>query len=179
MAKPYSITITNGVGQANVLEDSYSVTSNTPGYLDSSIDPKTLDITGSASEYSLKISGEASLTLHVTDTGTSTGVPIVGAKFIRCDRLGNTYGSEVTTDSTGNAVFQNLPYAQENAPDVFYKQTTGDGTHTFDSTLKSIILDSVTNTKEVENPLPPLKTFKLEDANYTGLMIESGTIILN
>lgn len=179
MAKSYNITIANGSGQANVLNGSYSVSSNTTGYLDSSIDPKTLEVVEGTNEYQLKISAEGTLTLHVTETGESSGTAVVGAKFIRCDSNGNTYGTEVTTDASGNAVFNNVPFDASNAPIIYYKQTATDDSHTFDASLKNITLESSTKTVEVINPLPATRTFTLTDANYSGLPIASGSIILS
>lgn len=178
MAKQYNITITNGTGSANVLNDNYTVESNTNGYLDSSVSPSTVNVVDGTNTYEFTISAEGTLTLHVTENGQTDGTAVVGAKFIRCDADGNTYGTEVISDSSGNALFEHLPYATTAAPNIYYKQTATDDTHTFDSSLKEITLDSSTKILEVANPLPVLRTFKLTDANYSGLNIGSGTIIL-
>lgn len=179
MAKPYNITITNGEGSANVLNDSYSVESNVTGYLNTSIDPKTIEVVEGTNEYQLSISADGAFTLHVTETGETSGTPIVGAKFARCDSAGVTYGNEITTNENGEAVFQNVPYDANNAPTIYYKQISGDGTHAFDDTLKNTTLESSTKTVEVINALPALRTFKLADANYNGLPIENGSITLS
>ena len=44
MASPYTVTITNGQGEENVLNGSYSVTSNVSGYDDSTLTPKTITV---------------------------------------------------------------------------------------------------------------------------------------
>lgn len=178
MANPYTITITDGSGTANVMDGNYTVTSNTNGYLDSSIDPSTITVSEGTNEYNLTIAAEGSLTLHVTETGESSGTAVVGATFIRCDKNGNEYGTSVTTDQTGNAILPNLPYATSNAPVVYYKQKSSDGNHLFDDTLKNVTLESQTTTIEVTNALPPVRTFNLTDKNYNGLNIDSGTITL-
>lgn len=179
MAKPYNISILNGEGSAEVLNGSYSVTSSTNGYVDSSIDPSTLNVVEGTNSYNLKIAAEGNLTLHVTEDGTTSGIAVVGAKFIRCDSLGTTYGSEFVTDENGNAVITNVPFAASNAPEVFYKQTSSDGEHEFDDTLKSVSLDTSSKTVEVINTKAVSRTFTLTDANYDGLKIASGSITLN
>ena len=180
MAKPYNIIITNGVGNENIENGQYTVTADVNGYNNLSIDPNTLNVVEGTNEYEFSISADGTLTLHVTDTGTVEGTAIVGAKFIRCDEIGTTtYGSEITTDSTGQAVLPNLAYASDNSITIYYKQTQGDGTHLYDETVKSVTLDTITKTVEVINPLPALRTIKLKDANYEGLDIVSGSITLN
>lgn len=178
MAKQYNITIQNGTGTANVLNGNYTVESNTTGYQNTSIDPNTANIVEGTNTYEFTISAEGTLTLHVTETGVVDGTPIVGAKFIRCDKDGNTYGTEIETNSTGNAIFANVPFDASAAPKIYYKQTASDDSHTFDGSLKEITLETNTKTVEVANPLPQARTFTLKDKNYSGLLIESGEIIL-
>lgn len=178
MAKQYNITITNGTGVANVLDGTYTVESNTTGYTNTSILPNQINVIDGTNTYELTIAAEGTLTLHVTEDGTTGGTAIVGAKFVRCDSNGTTYGNEIETDSNGNAEFKNVPYDSASAPTIYYKQTASDDSHTFDSTLKTITLESATKTVEVANPLPTERTFKLTDQNYSGLPIASGTIIL-
>lgn len=179
MAKPYNIIITNGEGQENVLNDNYSVSANIPGYNNTSIDPSTVNVVEGTNTYEFTIAASGTLTLHVTEEGTSTGRAVVGAKFIRCDAMGVTYGSEVETDSTGNATLPYVPYDANSDIEVYYKQTASDDSHLFDDTLKSAILKTSTLTVEIANTLPALRTFTLKDTNYNGLSINSGNITLN
>lgn len=179
MARPYNITINNGSGSANVLNGSYTVTSNTKGYNDTSIDPSSITVDAATNSYNLKISATGALTLHVSEDGTSSGTAVVGAKFIRCDQEGNTYGSEITSDGSGNAVFNNVPYSSDSSILIYYKQTASDGEHDFDNTLKNISLSTETLTNEVTNALPLPKTFNLTDSNYDGLKIDSGQLTLS
>lgn len=179
MAKQYTVNITNGVGTAEILSGTYNVTANVPGYENTSISPKSLTVTSTENEYNLTIAATGSLTLHVTDTGTTSGNPIVGATFYRTDSLGNTYGDVITTDSNGIATFQNVPYAETGAPTIYFKQTGSDSTHDFDQTVKNTRLTTQTATLEIENPTLTTKTFNLTDANYTGLVIGSGTLTLD
>lgn len=179
MENKYDITITNGSGSSNVLNGNYSVIANATGYNNSSISPNSIQVVEGTNEYNFTIAAEGNLVIHVTENGTQSGTPIVGATFIRCDSTGNEYGETVTTNAEGNATLQNLPFSSTNAPKVYLKQKSTDQYHTFDSNVKEQTLESSSKTIEVTNPLPVLRTFNLTDANYTGLAIESGTISLN
>lgn len=174
----YNINIVNGKGTSNVMNGQYSVTSNTTGYDNTSILPTMADIVEGTNEYNFTVAATGILTLHVTEDGTSTGTAVVGAKFIRTDSSGNTYGTEVTSDASGNAIFENVPFASSGAPLIYYKQTASDGLHKFDDAVKNTSLTASTGTVEVLNELPTLRTFNYTDANYNGLPV-NGEIILN
>lgn len=176
MAK--TITITNGSGTANVINGSYTVTSNTNGYNNTSILPTSIDVVEGTNTYSFTISASGTLTLHVTDTGTSEGTPIVGATFARTDSNGVEYGDLVTSDSQGNAVFNNVPYDDVNAPIIYYKQTASDGEHEFDNTVQNTTMTTSTSTIEIQNTLGALRTINLTDANYSNLPIDTGELTI-
>lgn len=175
MAK-HVIPITNGVGSAALTNGSYTVTSETTGYDNLTIDPGTQEITEGVNEYSFTIAATGTLTLHVSDDGTDVGIPIVGATFVRCDAEGTTYGDAITSDDDGNAVFNNVPFDATAAPNIYYKQTASDGQHDFDDTLKTTTLIEQTGIVEVENTEAATRNFNLTDANYSGLPIEDGSI---
>lgn len=179
MAKPYTVNITNGQGSAEVLNDTYTVTANVTGYDNATIDPSSLQVVAGTNSYAFTISATGTLTLHVTEDGTSTGTPIVGATFIRTDSTGTEYGSLITTDSTGNAVFNNVPFAQTGAPTIYFKQTASDGEHEFDTSVQSTTMTESTSTLEITNAAPALRTFTLQDANYENLNIDAGSITLS
>ena len=176
MAK--TINITNGTGTGNLINGTYTVTSEVTGYNNTSILPTSLDVVAGTNSYALTISATGTLTLHVTEDGTSTGTPIVGATFIRTDSAGNEYGNLITTDTNGDAVFNNVPFATTGAPTIYYKQTASDGNHEFDSNVANITMTTDTQTIEIANPLGALRTITLMDANYANLPIGTGTIIL-
>ena len=178
MAKPYVINITDGVGSSNVLTGSYSVSAAVSGYDNSSIDPASLVVDAATLEYTLKISATGTLTLHVSENGTESGVSIVGAKFVRCDKDGNSYGNEIVSDVSGNAVFNNVPFSSDSEILIYYKQTASDSEHDFDTSLKSISMADSTKTEQIINSLPSLKQFGLVDANYENLPI-NGSITLS
>lgn len=177
MNKEYNITITNGVGTESILNGTYSASANVNGYDNTSINPDSITVAAGTDTYSFTIAAEGTLTLHVSEDGTSTGTPVVGATFIRTDAEGNEYGTAITSDASGNAVFDNVPYG-ENAPAVYFKQTASDGEHEFSSAVVTVTLTNQTQTEEIQNALPASRTINLTDANYANLPI-TGTITLN
>lgn len=179
MAKPYEILITNGKGSAAIATGSYSVTATVDGYDNLSIDPSTLEVNSDTDEYNLTISATGTLTLHVTDDGTEDGTAIVGAVFYRTDSTGNIYGNPITSNESGIAIFNNVPFNDTGDVNIYYKQTASDGEHDFDTEVVSTSMTSSTMTEEVFNPPASTKTLNLTDENYEGLPIENGTIILN
>ena len=176
MAK--TVTITNGQGTANLINSTYSATATVAGYDNSSLQPTSITVQESSDTYAFTIAASGNLTLHVTEDGTSTGTPIVGATFVRTDATGTEYGSTVTTDSQGNAILANVPYSATNAPTVYYKQTASDGDHEFVNTVQNTTLTASSATVEVINQPGASRTISLTDANYSNLPIDEGTLTL-
>lgn len=172
------VDITNGTGTVELINDTYTVTAEVTGYDNSTINPSSITVDAATDTYAFTISGAGTLTLHVTDTGTTAGTPIVGATFIRTDSAGTEYGSVITTDAQGNAVFNNVPFAETGAPLVYYKQTASDGDHEFDSTVQSTSLTTQTSTVEIINAPGATRTINLTDANYDNLPIETASLTL-
>ena len=170
------VTITNGSGTSDLINGAYTVEASVVGYDNTSIDPSSLTIDEATNTYAFTIASTGTLTLHVTEDGTSTGTPIVGATFIRTDSEGNTYGDAITTDASGNAVFNNVPFAASGAPIVYFMQTASDGDHEFDSTVQNTTLTTSTETLEITNQPGATRTITLTDSNYENLPIESGTL---
>ena len=173
------ITITNGTGSADVINGSYTVTADVTGYDNASINPSSIVVSESTNTYAFSIAATGTLTLHVSEDGTSSGTPIVGATFVRTDASGTEYGSAITTDTNGDAVFNNVPFAASDAPAIYYKQTASDGNHEFDNTVQSTTMTENTQTVEIINALGATRTFNLTDANYENLPVDSGTLTLS
>ena len=172
------ITITNGTGSADVINDTYTVTAAVTGYDNTSIDPSSITVDAATNSYAFTISATGSLTLNVTEDGTASGTPVVGATFIRTDIDGNEYGSLITTDASGNAVFNNVPYAATAAPTIYFKQTASDGNHEFSTEVQSTTLTTDTLTLQIQNALGAVRTFSLTDSNYANLPIDTATLTL-
>ena len=172
------VTIINGTGTAQLINDTYSVTAEITGYDNTSIDPAKLNVVEGTNSYALTVSATGTLTLHITEEGTSTGTPIVGATFIRTDVNGNEYGNLITTDTNGDAIFNNVPYATTGAPIIYFKQTASDGDHEFDSTVQNTTMTTSTETLEIQNQVGATRTITLTDTNYTNLPIDAGTLTL-
>ena len=175
MAK--SVIITNGTGSANLINDTYTVTAEVNGYDDSSINPSSINVVEGTNTYAFTISATGTLTLHVTEDGTSSGTPIVGATFVRTDASGTEYGSPITSDSNGDAVFNNMPFDSTNAPTIYFKQTASDGDHEFDNTVQNTTMTTSAETLEIQNTLGALRTINLTDENYANLPVD-GTLNL-
>ena len=170
------VNIVNGTGTSELINDTFTVTAEVTGYDNTSIDPSSVTITSGTNSYPFTIAANGTLTLHVTEDGTSSGTPIVGATFIRTDSTGTEYGTQITTDAQGDAVFNNVPYSDTNAPLIYYKQTASDGDHEFDNTVQSTSLTTQTQTNQIQNQPGASRTITLTDSNYTNLPIESATI---
>ena len=176
MAK--TINIVNGSGSDSLINGSYTVSAVVNGYDNTSINPSSVTIESGVNTYAFTVSANGTLTLHVSEDGTSAGTAIVGATFIRCDSQGNEYGSVITSNQDGDAVFNNVPYAASSAPTIYYKQTASDGNHEFDNTLQSIVMTTQTQSAEVTNAPGATRSITLTDSNYANLPIDSATLTL-
>ena len=173
------INIVDGVGTSEIINGDYTVTAEVNGYDNTTINPASVSIVDGTNTYAFTVAADGTLTLHVTEDGTTTGTPVVGATFIRTDATGTEYGSIVTSDSNGDAIFDNVPYDATNAPVIYYKQTASDGEHEFSTNVQNTSMTASTSTIEIINARGAVRTIDLTDANYNGLPIASGTITLN
>lgn len=176
MPDPYIIPIDNGTGTENILDGTYNVTAVSLGYDNTSILPITVTVTEGVDTYDFTIAASGALTLHVQDSVSSAAIQ--GATFQRCDAGGVEYGAPVTSNASGDATFENLPYAAEGAPIIYYKQTTSDDNHGFDDTLQNITLTTETETIQVLNTPGASRTITLKDLNYDNMNILAATITL-
>ena len=170
------INITNGTGTEQLINDEYTVTANVTGYDNTTINPSSVTIEAGTNSYAFTIAADGTLTLHVTEDGTQSGTPIVGATFVRTDSAGNEYGTAITTDQQGNAVFNNVPYDQTTPPTIYYKQTASDNEHEFTTTVQTTTLTTSTSTVEITNAPGATRTITLTDINYANLPIETATL---
>ncbi len=178
MAK-HTIPITNGKGSIELVNGTYNATAVVAGYEASTLNPKQVTIIEGTNDYTFTISAKGILTLHVTDTGDpDSGVQVIGAKFVRTDSTGTIIGKEAITDHDGNAIFNNVPFAPTDSTEIYYKQITSDGGHTFDDSVKSVIMTTSTQTIEIVNPTAPLRNIMLTDESFPNIPIKDGQIKL-
>lgn len=173
-----NVIITNGSGTSELINGSYTVSVESTGYDSTTLNPQSITVVEDTNTYTFTVGATGSLTLHVTEDGTSSGTPIVGATFVRTDSSGTEYGSSITTDTEGDAVFQNVPFAVESSPTIYYKQTASDGDHEFDNTVQSTTMTTSTETLQIQNSVGASRTIHLMDANYSNLPISSATLTL-
>ena len=173
------INIVDGTGTSEIINGDYTVTAEVNGYDNTTINPTSVNIVDGTNTYAFTIAANGTLTLHVTEDGTSSGTPVVGATFIRTDVSGTEYGTAITTDTNGDAVFNNVPYDATNAPLIYYKQTASDGEHEFSTVVQNTSMTTSTSTVEITNARGASRTINLTDTNYSGLPIETGSITLN
>lgn len=174
-----NIPITNGKGSVHVVPGTYGVAGAADGYDTNSLEPTSVTITDETADYAFTIAATGTLTLHVTDDGTELGVQVVGATFQRCDAEGKTYGTVVTTNEDGDAIFEHVPFlASGDAPKVYFKQLTSDEGHTFNQDLQNTTLTEATMAVQIANPEANTKNFTLTDKNYEGLPVADGNLVL-
>lgn len=174
----YDVTITDGTGTVDLPDGEFSASATVDGYDSTTLSPLSVTVTAGVTVYDFTIGATGTLTLHVSETGESTGTPVEGAVFYRCDEDGTTYGDPVTTSATGVASLANVPWSATDAPTVYYKQTATAEGHAFDDSVQEVTLTAQTTTVEVTNAPLVTRTINLTDANYTGLAIESGSMTL-
>ena len=177
MSKEILIPITNGKGSKEIENGNYTVSCTIPGYDSSSINPSNIEIVEGTNDYSFTVSANGVLTIKVSDTGDSTtGVPVENAVFYRTDSTGKEYGNPVTTDVDGSAKLEHLPFDTSTPYKIYIKQTSSDGSHTFETTVKEIEMDSDNKEVEITNPEATSRNILLTDANYSNLPITDGDI---
>lgn len=153
MDNSYDIKIIDGKGYLEVDNGIYNVSSNVKGYVDSNIRPSIIEITDDKN-YDFTVFSDGHISFFVSEDGVVGSKVIVGAKFVRCDQNGVTYGDEVVSNEIGEAYLLNLPYDIESSDVViYYKQTSSDGKHLFDDSLHSIVMNEFAKVIMITNPL--------------------------
>ncbi len=169
----YNVTITDGNGSQAMQKGTYNVTANVPGYDNSTLTPTTYTATDAEGSQTFTISANGTLTFVVNETGAAGGTPVTSGTIVMTDETGNTeYGQPVTIDSTGNAVFDNVPYGTTADPfTLYFKQLTTDDDHNIFDGVITVTMQSQTQTEYIVNTSTAVQTFTLNDANYTGLPV--------
>jgi len=176
----YNVTITNGQGTEKIQIGNYNVTVTAAGYDASTLAPTTFQATASGGTASFTLSASGKLTFIVNDSGAEGGNPVTGGQIVMTDSAGSaTYGSPVDIDSTGNAVFDNVPYGDGTDPyTLYFKQLSSDGDHDPYDGVITVQMIGATQTDYVKNVALVTQSFSLLDANYQGLPINNATLNL-
>lgn len=177
MGRRHTVNIKDGTGKIKIVNGTYKVSASAAGYDSDSLNPQSIFIVEGTNEYTFNITASGTLTLHVTETGESSGVQVVGAKFIRTDINGTTIGKDVTTNSDGDAIFQNVPFSSNQAAEIYIKQLSSDGAHTFEETVRTIKMSNDAETIQITNPQAAERTISLVDTNYVNIPVKDGQII--
>lgn len=112
----------------------------------------------------------------MSENGTADGTVVVGARFVRTNASGDAFGSEVVSNDAGNAVLEFIPWADADAPVVYFKQIASDNTHEFNADVMNVTLNTEQFTYEVTNAPAAVRTINLLDSNYENLPIGSAEI---
>lgn len=175
----YNVNIVNGQGSTPMKAGEYTVSvTEALGYELTSLSPTSYTAGTTTGTGAFTLSANGTLTLNVNETGASGGTPITSGSIIMTDSTGTTeYGSAVTIDALGNAVFDNVPYGSSGNPfQLYFKQLSTDDGHNIFEGVISVSMESQTQTDYVLNTPISTQNITLTDANYSGLPIPNATL---
>ena len=178
----YNVTITNGTGTQNMKAGTYNVIATSAnGYDVTTLSPTTFTASTTAGSGAFTLSATGTLTFIVNETGASGGTPITSGTIVMTDAGGNTqYGSAVTINTNGEAVFNNVPYGSTETPfTLYFKQLSTDDNHNIYQGVISVQMSSNTQTEYIQNTAIAEQTITLTDANYSGLQVPDATLQFN
>ena len=172
----YNVQITNGSGSESMKSGNYTVTVNATGYESTTLSPTSFTATESTGTGNFTVSANGVLTLVFNETGAQGGTAVTSGSVVMTDSTGQTeYGSEITIDASGQAVFNNVPY-DANGYNLYFVQKSTDADHNVYSGVISVSMTSASQTEYVINSPIALQSFTLTDANYSGLPVASATL---
>ena len=173
----YNVEITNGSGSAEMKKGTYSVTVVANGYEATTLSPSSYTATESAGSGSFTVSANGVLTLIFNETGASGGTPVTSGSVVMTDSTGATeYGSAVTINANGEAVFNNVPYNSGTPYVLYFVQKATDDNHNLYEGVITVNMANATQTEYVLNSPIAEQYFTLTDANYAGLPVASATM---
>lgn len=176
----YNVTITNGSGSQLMNPGEYTVSATyAPGYDLTSLSPTTYTATVPSGTGAFTLEASGTLTIIFNETGAEGGTPITSGMVVMTDQTGNTqYGSVVNIDSSGTAVFNNVPYGSVGTPyTLYFKQLATDSDHNIYADVFTVSMESATQTEYILNThIPTTQTLSLTDTNYTGLPVGNAVL---
>ena len=172
----YNVQITNGVGSAAMKSGTYNVTASANGYDASTLSPSTYTATAAAGSGAFTLSADGALTLIFNETGAEGGTPITSGSVVMTDSSGQTqYGSPVSINENGIAIFNNVPYNLDNPYQLYFKQLASDDNHNPYPDVLTVGMGSDAQTEYIINSPIAEQSFTLTDANY-GFPIAQATL---
>lgn len=176
----YEVTINNGSGSENMELGEYTVAATyAPGYDMSTLQPTSYTVSSAGQTGAFTLSANGTLTIIFNETGAAGGTPITSGSVVMTDATGETqYGPVVEIDSTGTAVFENVPYGSaQSGYTLHFKQLTSDENHNVYPDVFTVGMGDQTQTEYILNtPNTVEQNFTLTDANYTGMPIEDASL---
>ena len=173
----YNVQITNGVGSAKMQSGNYAVTVNANGYDATTLSPDSYTATsGGVGNFTVSACGV--LTIVFNETGAEGGAPVESGSVVMTDETGEIeYGSPVSINEDGEAVFSHLPFNLDNPYQLHFKQLSSDEEHLPYPDVFTVGMGTETQTEYVVNqPICEEQNFTLSDANY-GFPVDSATLL--
>ncbi len=164
----YNVIITNGKGTEALKKGTYNVTAVVNGYDTSTLEPKTFNATDIAGSQIFTLVANGTLTFNVNETGLEGGTPVTSGSVVMTDNTGAVeYGTPKEIGTTGDVVFNNVPFGTGDAPYVLYfKQLTTDDNHNIYEQVIEVQMTEENQVAYIKNDLIAEQTFDLNDATY-------------
>ncbi len=175
----YNVTITNGQGSKEMKAGTYSAQAiSAPGYDLTTLSPTSITVNSTSQTHAFTLSASGTLTLIFNETGAAGGKPITSGSVVMTNQDGTIeYGSPVSINSVGTAIFENVPYGSSEAPfTLYFKQLATDDYHNIYTNVITVSMSGQTQTNYVQNTPIAEQNFTLTDANYPNLPIPNATL---
>ena len=143
------------------------------------LSPTSYTVSSSSSTGAFTLSASGTLTIVFNETGAQGGTPITSGSVVMTDSTGEVqYGSVVTIDSNGTAIFNNVQYGSAQSPyTLYFKQLTSDEDHNIYESVFTVGMGAQTQTEYILNtPKETTQNFTLTDANYSGLPVANAVL---
>lgn len=172
----YNVQITDGVGSQSMQSGTYEVSVSANGYEATSLSPTTYTATAAAGSGAFTLSGNGTLTFIFNETGEEGGTPITSGSVVMTDSTGEIqYGSPVSINSSGVAVFEKVPHNLDTPYTLYFKQLSSDENHNKYEGVLTVGMGDTTQTEYILNTPIAEQSFTLNDAEY-GFPVAQATL---
>ena len=173
----YDVTIIDGSGSETMNTGSYTVSAiYAPGYDMSTLSPTNYTVSSAGETGEFTLSANGTLTITFNETGEEGGTPITSGSVVMTDSTGETqYGQPVEINSSGIAVFDNVPYGSaQSAYTLYFKQLTSDETHNTYPDVFAVGMGAQTQQEYILNtPTLPIEFPKNKYSSSSPTLIET------